>query len=94
MKDELRSRTADAILNPSDCVRTHRVVKYIGEDQFIHTHDNAEVHVFVKVINKDGLSKVVDVPVVMYGVTNLTYSFNHKKIYSILDRASPLNAAL
>jgi hypothetical protein len=86
MKDELRSRIPDAIVNPGDCVRTHRVVKYIGDNQFIHTHDSAEIHVFVKIINKDGLSTTIAAPIIMYGATKLTYRFNHKKIYSILDR--------
>jgi hypothetical protein len=86
MKDELRSRTPDAIVNPGDCVRTHRAVKYIGENQFIHAHDSAEIHLFVQIMDKDGLSTIVDTPIVMYGSTKLTYRFNHKKIYSILDR--------
>jgi hypothetical protein len=86
MKDELKSRTPDAIVNPGDCVRTHRAVKYIGENQFIHTHDSAEIHLFVEIISKDGTSKKIDVPIVMHGATKLTYRLNHKKIYSILDR--------
>ena len=86
MKDELKSRTPDAIVNPGDCVRTHSAVKYIVENQFIHAHDSAEIHLFVEIINKDGLSRIVDAPIVMYGSTKLTYRFNHKKIYSILER--------
>jgi hypothetical protein len=81
MKDELKSRTPDAIVNPGDCVRTHRAVKYVGENHFIHTHDSAEIHPFVEIISKDGSSKRIDAPVVMYGATKLTYRFNHKKIY-------------
>ena len=86
MKDELKSRTPDAIVNVGDCVRTLRVVKYIGENQFIHVHDSAEIHLFVEIISKDGLCKIVDAPIVMYGATKLTYRFNNKKIYSIIER--------
>jgi hypothetical protein len=86
MKDELRSRTPDAIVNSGDCVRTHRAVKYIGENQFVHVHDNAEIHLFVEIINKDGLCQIIDTPIVMYGATRLTYRLNNEKIYSILER--------
>jgi hypothetical protein len=86
MKDELKSRTPDAIVNQGDCVKAHRAVKYIGENQFIHAHDSAEIHLFVEIIDIDGLSKIIDAPIVMYGSTKLTYRFNHKKIYSILHR--------
>jgi hypothetical protein len=86
IKDELRSRMPDAIVNSGDCVRTHRAVKYIGENQFVHVHDNAEIHVFVEIIDKDGLSKMIDAPIVVYEVTRLTYRLNNKKIYAILER--------
>jgi hypothetical protein len=86
MKDELKSRTPDAIVNQGDCVKAHRAVKYIGENQFIHAHDSAEIHLFVEIIDINGLSKIIDAPIVMYGSTKLTYRFNHKKIYSILHR--------
>jgi hypothetical protein len=86
MKDELCSRIPDAIVNQGDCVKSHRVVKYISEDQFIHAHDGAEIHLHVEIINKIGLTKVIGAPIVMYGSTKLTNRFNHKNIYSILDR--------
>jgi hypothetical protein len=86
MKDELKSRTPDAIVNAGDCVRTLRAVKYIGENQFIHVHDNVEIHLFVQIINKAGLCKIIDAPIVMYVATKLTYRFSNKKIYSVLER--------
>jgi hypothetical protein len=75
MKDELKSRTPDAIVNPGDCVRTHRAVSTL-----------AKISLFILMIARKFTSTKIDAPVVMYEATNLTYIFNHKKIYSILDR--------
>jgi hypothetical protein len=86
VKDELKFRIPDAIVNQGDCVKVHRVVKYISQDQFIHAHDSAEIHLQVKIISNNGLFKVIDAPIVMFGSTKLTYRFNHQKIYSIIDR--------
>jgi hypothetical protein len=92
MKDELKARTPDAIVNPEDCVRTYKAVKYLGHNKFVHAHDNSVIHLFIQIIDPQGNSRNVDVPIIMHGVTKLTYRRGNKKIYSILNRVRKYHA--
>ena len=86
IKDELALRTPDAIVNAGDCVRIHRAVMNIEDDEFVPMHDKAELHLFVRITNETGLYKVLNTPIVMRGATRITYRHGNKGIYSILAR--------
>lgn len=86
-RDEIKSRTPDAIINRGDSITTHHAVMNIeSEDQFIPIHDRAFIHLFVKVTNEAGLCNVLKNPIVMYGATRISYSRGNRGIYAILSR--------
>lgn len=86
MKDEVKSRTPDAIVNPGDSIKTHHAVMNIGDDEFVPIHDRAFIHLFIKITNEAGLCNVLSTPIVMYGATRISYFRGNRPIYSILDR--------
>jgi hypothetical protein len=86
IKDELEFRTPDAIVNAGDCIRIHRAVMSIDDNEFMPLHDKAEIHLFVRITNETGLSKALNTPIIMQGATRITYRHGNKGIYSILAR--------
>jgi len=83
---QVAERTPDAIVSAGDRITIHEVIKYVGHDQFVHPHDNAELQLFIKITNNAGLNKVIRTPIIMYGQTKLTYRQGNKALYSILER--------
>ena len=86
IKDELELRTPDAIVNAGDCIRAHRAIMNMEDNEFVPLHDKAEIHLFVGITNETGLYKALNTPIIMRGATAITYRHGNKGIYSILAR--------
>jgi hypothetical protein len=73
VKEELELRTLDAVVNAGDCIRIHRVIMNIEDDEFVPLYDRAEIHLFVLIANETWLCNVLSTPIVMRGATRITY---------------------
>jgi hypothetical protein len=68
IKEEIQSRTPDAIVNPGDSIEMHHAVMNLEDgDEFVPIQDRAFVHLFVKITNGNGLCNVLISPIVLYG---------------------------
>ena len=87
VRREIAGRTPDAIVNPGDCISIHNIqMRVYDDDKFIPIEDRAEIQVFVKITNVNGLCILLDRPIIMTGVSSLTYARGNKPIYSIMYR--------
>ena len=79
--------TPEAIVNPGNCISIHNIQKRVyDDDKFIPIEDRAEIQVFVKITNVNGLCILLDRPIIMKSVSSLTYARGNKPIYSIMRR--------
>lgn len=59
---------------------------YVGDDEFEHMHDRAEIRVFIKITTQSGLIQRLKIPILMTGATKFTYRRGNKLLYSIIER--------
>jgi hypothetical protein len=87
IKEEIVSRTPDAVVTSGDRIETHHVIINLeGDDEFIPIQDRAFVHLFVKITRRDGSCQVLNTPIMLYGQTRLSYFRGNNVLYSILGR--------
>jgi hypothetical protein len=72
IKDEIEVRTPDIIVQSGDYIAVdHAEMNLIRDDPFAPLGDKAGIHLFVNISNDNGLIKVLDKPIVLYGRQNL-----------------------
>jgi hypothetical protein len=72
IKNELELRTPDAIVNAGDCVRMHRAIMNIEDNEFVPLHNKAEIHLFVRNTERDWIIQSTK-----YTITNARNNSHH-----------------
>ena len=87
IRQEMKERTPDVIVIHGDRIAVDRLERvWTNDDVFAPLHDRSEFYLFVKVIDRRGITKVLDKPIVMYGSTELSYWHSSFPLYAILER--------
>ena len=87
IRDEIKSRTPDAVAKAGDYLSVDRFeIKVIDGDNFAWLRDRAEVLLFVRLSRANGIQEVLSNPIILHGATKLTYRQGNKPLYAIIER--------
>jgi hypothetical protein len=87
IRDEIKDRTPDALVQSGDRIGVDRAeTKIVDDDTFKWLDDRAEIRLFITIFYANGIQKVLTNPIILHGVTRLTYRQDNKPLYAIIER--------
>jgi hypothetical protein len=86
IRDEIKDRTPDAIVQSGDYISVDRVEMKLINYEFAFLADRAEVLLFLMIYYANGRKELIKSPIILQGATKLTYKYGNKPLYAIIER--------
>lgn len=87
IREEINSRTPDAIVQAGDYISVDRVeTKIINDDNFAWMDDTLELLLFVMISYANGIKESLSDPIILHGSAKLSYRGGNKPLYAIIER--------